>query len=81
MARGGLGRLLRRGYPRLAGALLDVATDEPPNHLGGRGVLFGAQALEESLFPGVDQGSESGSAVFAAQAGSRDLRYVSRILL
>lgn len=81
MVRRGLGRRLRWGYPRLAGTLLDISANEPPHDLRGCGVLRGAQALEKRLLPRIDEDRESGSAIFEAQAGSRGLRYVRRILL
>ena len=60
-------RRLRRfvgGCPRLPGPLLDVAANQAPHDLGGRGVLLRTQALEQRLLARIDEDRQSCGAVF-----------------
>ena len=57
-------RRLFRGYPRLPGALFDIAPNESSHDLGGCRVLLGAQALEVSLLARINEDRQSSGTVF-----------------
>jgi hypothetical protein len=51
---GAVGRVDLCGVPGMSQAGLDVVADQPPNHLGRRDILRGAEVFEDLLLPGID---------------------------
>jgi hypothetical protein len=63
-ARGGACPCRAFRLPGLACARFDVAADQPAQHLRGRGIFLGTQALEHRLLARIDEYGKAGGAAF-----------------
>ena len=61
--------------PRLPRSLLDVAANQPPQHLRRARIFFGAESLEQRLLARIDEDRESGGALLERQ---RDATWMRR---